>query len=181
MVSAAVKRRKAGAPPTWRAAAQAAMTRLRLSALRLPHFAGRIFLSVVVSKPRTHERRENAFLLPSRAFVPDAVQRVAMHRRSGTFANASVCNDPGSAAHHFVLRCARETSNSSICAFCSLRTTCPGRGAARSGAPQSRDLRKLGIVHNDPGSAAHHCVLRCAREMKTGCEIATAAGLYDLK
>jgi hypothetical protein len=32
-----------------------------------------------------------------------------------------------------------------------------------SGAPQIRDRPKLG-VRNDPGSAAHHFVLRCARE-----------------
>ena len=42
---------------------------------------------------------------------------------------------------------------------------CPGRGAARSGAPLIRDRRKLGVC-NDPGSAAHHCVLRCARETR---------------
>jgi hypothetical protein len=46
---------------------------------------------------------------------------------------------------------------------CEQQPSCPGRGAARSGAPQSRDLRKLGVC-NDPGSAAHHFVLRCARE-----------------
>jgi hypothetical protein len=32
-----------------------------------------------------------------------------------------------------------------------------------SGAPQIRDLRKRG-ARNDPGSAAHHFVLRRARE-----------------
>jgi hypothetical protein len=49
--------------------------------------------------------------------------------------------------------------------FACLRSgLCPGRGAARSGAPQIRDLRRLG-ASNDPGSAAHHVVLRCAREM----------------
>ncbi len=36
-------------------------------------------------------------------------------------------------------------------------------GAARSGAPLIRDRRRLGVC-NDPGSAAHHFVLRCARE-----------------
>jgi hypothetical protein len=41
--------------------------------------------------------------------------------------------------------------------------TCPGRDAARSGASQIRDLRRLG-VRDDPGSAAHHFVLRRARE-----------------
>jgi hypothetical protein len=39
----------------------------------------------------------------------------------------------------------------------------PGRGAARSGAPLIRDLRRLGVC-NDPGSAAHHFVLRGDRE-----------------
>jgi hypothetical protein len=33
------------------------------------------------------------------------------------------------------------------------------------GAPQSRDRYKLS-VRNDPGSAAHHFVLRCAWETK---------------
>ncbi len=41
--------------------------------------------------------------------VPDAMQRVPVHRRSGTFAELGVRDDPGSAAHHFVLRRARET------------------------------------------------------------------------
>jgi hypothetical protein len=41
--------------------------------------------------------------------------------------------------------------------------TFPGCGAARSGAPLIRDRSGLS-AHNDPGSAAHHCVLRCARE-----------------
>ena len=45
--------------------------------------------------------------------------------------------------------------------------TFPARGAARSGAPQMRDRRELGPCY-DPGSAAHHCVLRCAPE--TGIE-----------
>jgi hypothetical protein len=31
-----------------------------------------------------------------------------------------------------------------------------------SGAPQIRD--RSGTILYDPGSAAHHCVLRCARE-----------------
>jgi hypothetical protein len=39
---------------------------------------------------------------------PDAVQRVAVRRRSGTVTSFEFVNDPGSAAHHFVLRCARE-------------------------------------------------------------------------
>ena len=39
----------------------------------------------------------------------------------------------------------------------------PGCGAARNGAPLIRDRRTLGVC-DDPGSAAHHCVLRCARE-----------------
>jgi hypothetical protein len=42
----------------------------------------------------------------------------------------------------------------------------PGCGAAqakRSDAPLIRDRPKLG-ARNDPGSAAHHFVLRCARE-----------------
>jgi len=43
---------------------------------------------------------------------PDAVQRAA--KRSGAplirdLSKLSVCDDPGSAAHHFVPRCARET------------------------------------------------------------------------
>jgi hypothetical protein len=41
--------------------------------------------------------------------------------------------------------------------------TFPGRGAARSDAPQSRDRTKDGIRY-DPGSAAHRFALRCARE-----------------
>jgi hypothetical protein len=40
---------------------------------------------------------------------------------------------------------------------------CPGRGAARSGALQTRDRSKLkpnpSLVRNDPGSAMHHFVL----------------------
>ena len=34
---------------------------------------------------------------------------LAVHRRSGIVPNSGVCNGPGSAAHHFVLRCARDT------------------------------------------------------------------------
>jgi hypothetical protein len=34
------------------------------------------------------------------------------------------------------------------------------------GAPQIRD-RPILCVFNDPGSAAHHCMMRCARD--TGC------------
>src|SRR3954466_2640447 len=44
--------------------------------------------------------------------------------------------------------------------------SCPGRGAARaqqSGAPLIRDHCDGG-VRKGPGSAAHHCVLRCARD-----------------
>jgi hypothetical protein len=41
------------------------------------------------------------------ACVPDAVQRAAVHRRSGTVTS---WGDPGSAAHHFVLRSARDTN-----------------------------------------------------------------------
>src|SRR6202171_3173895 len=36
----------------------------------------------------------------------------------------------------------------------------PGCGAARSGAPLIRDRSRLGDCY-DPGSAAHHFVLRC--------------------
>jgi hypothetical protein len=39
----------------------------------------------------------------------------------------------------------------------------PGCGAARSSAPLIRDRSRLGTC-DDPGSAAHHFVLRCARE-----------------
>jgi len=39
----------------------------------------------------------------------------------------------------------------------------PGRGAARSGAPQIRD-RLTDRAICSPGSAAHHFVLRCARD-----------------
>jgi hypothetical protein len=41
--------------------------------------------------------------------------------------------------------------------------TFPGRGAARSDAPLIGDRHKLRVC-NDPGSAAHHFLLRCARE-----------------
>src|SRR5215216_7426526 len=52
---------------------------------------------------------------------------------------------------------------------------CPARGAprseaflaSRSGAPQMRD-RQEHRVCGDPGSAAHHFVLRCARETQEG-------------
>jgi hypothetical protein len=37
------------------------------------------------------------------------------------------------------------------------------RGAQRSGAPLIRDRYEFGFW-NDPGSAAHHFVMRCARE-----------------
>jgi len=43
------------------------------------------------------------------------------------------------------------------------QTSFPGCGAARRGAPLIRDRPGLGVC-NDPGSAAHHFVLRCARE-----------------
>jgi hypothetical protein len=39
----------------------------------------------------------------------------------------------------------------------------PGRSAARSGALQTRDRRKLGVFC-DPGSAVHHFVLHRIRE-----------------
>jgi hypothetical protein len=39
----------------------------------------------------------------------------------------------------------------------------PGHGAARSGAPRSGIVAAL-RVYDGPGSAAHHFVLRCARE-----------------
>jgi hypothetical protein len=42
--------------------------------------------------------------------VPDAVQREAVHRRSGTHIPRRNSLGPGSAAHHVVLRCARDTS-----------------------------------------------------------------------
>jgi hypothetical protein len=35
----------------------------------------------------------------------------------------------------------------------------------KSAAPQTRELYNLGIL-NDPGSAARHFVLRCARETR---------------
>ncbi len=38
-------------------------------------------------------------------------------------------------------------------------------GAARSVAPQIRDRSTFGVC-NGPGSAAHHYVLRCARDTK---------------
>jgi hypothetical protein len=41
--------------------------------------------------------------------IPDALQHEVLLRRAGTVANAGVCCDPGSAAHRFTLRCARET------------------------------------------------------------------------
>ena len=51
-----------------------------------------------------------------------------------------------------------------LCGLC----TFPGRGAARSAAPLSRDRSTLG-AWNDPGSAAHHqVVVRCAREKSNG-------------
>jgi len=40
---------------------------------------------------------------------PDAVQRETVHRRSGIVKHSGVCEGPGSAAHHFMLRCARDT------------------------------------------------------------------------
>ncbi len=51
---------------------------------------------------------------------PDAVQHAVVHRWSGIVTVSAhpelgACEDPGSAAHHFVLRCAREMSrNASI-------------------------------------------------------------------
>jgi len=46
-------------------------------------------------------------MLTFRRRFPDAVQRETVHRWSGI---VGICEVPGSAAHHFVLRCARETS-----------------------------------------------------------------------
>jgi len=59
VASAAVKRRKAGAPRFWRAAAQAyarTMDGMRLSALRSPLAAGGESILVVVCKTRARER-----------------------------------------------------------------------------------------------------------------------------
>ena len=42
---------------------------------------------------------------------------------------------------------------------------CPRRGAARSSAPLIWDGYKLRVC-KDPGSAAHHFVLRCVRQTK---------------
>jgi hypothetical protein len=36
--------------------------------------------------------------------VPDAMQHVVLHRRSGTLTSSALCDDPGSAAHRFTLR-----------------------------------------------------------------------------
>src|ERR1700722_15719672 len=72
MVSAAVKRRKAGAPPrTARSRARGNCETMRLSALRLPHLRGAILLSVVVGKARAQgrvakTRRSLTCLLPLR-------------------------------------------------------------------------------------------------------------------
>jgi hypothetical protein len=72
MVSAAVKRRKAGAPPrTARSRASGNCETMRLSALRLPHLRGAILLSVVVGKARAQgrvarTRRSLTCLLPLR-------------------------------------------------------------------------------------------------------------------
>jgi hypothetical protein len=41
---------------------------------------------------------------------PDAVQRVSDAPQIRDRCKLRVCNDPGSAAHHFMLRCARETN-----------------------------------------------------------------------
>ena len=42
--------------------------------------------------------------------------------------------------------------------------SCPGRGTARNGAPPIRDRPRIPSSRNGPGLAAHHFVLRCARE-----------------
>jgi hypothetical protein len=48
--------------------------------------------------------------------VPGAVQREAVHRRTGTAKDTGVCGGPGSAAHHCVLRRARDTDCASAAA-----------------------------------------------------------------
>jgi TRAP-type C4-dicarboxylate transport system substrate-binding protein len=42
------------------------------------------------------------------------MQHEVMHRRCGTVTGTDVCGGPGSAAHHFVLRCARDKIRESI-------------------------------------------------------------------
>jgi hypothetical protein len=42
-----------------------------------------------------------------------------------------------------------------------------------SAAPQIRDRQELGVC-DDPGSAAHHFVPRCARDMPTGQTLAVS-------
>jgi hypothetical protein len=64
--------------------------------------------------------RLKPFVIASEARFPDAVQRAKrVYGRERAFAGAPqirdrcklrVRNDPGSAAHHFMLRCARDTN-----------------------------------------------------------------------
>jgi hypothetical protein len=70
-----------------------------------------VFARVVLAKPGQLLPRERAHLRVLRSRVPDAMQREAMLRRSGTHlaAGLDAAADPGSAAHHFVLRSARDT------------------------------------------------------------------------
>jgi hypothetical protein len=66
-----------------------------------------------------------ALVIADGARFPDTVQR---HERASRASSARhggapqirdrcklcVCNDPGSAAHHFMLRCARDTNNETV-------------------------------------------------------------------
>gem|GEM_PF-5586925 len=130
----------------------------------------------------------------TRSRSPDAVQRGAKRNgaplirglpKRGACQERGACDGPGSAAHRSTSfraalrpgyadrrcaapgkrgsmpRCARETNN----------VTFPGCGAARSGAPLIRGLRKRRVCQergacDGPGSAAHRCALRRARDTR---------------
>src|SRR5580704_1384561 len=59
-----------------------------------------------------------------------------------------------------------------------IRSSFPGRGAARSGAPLFRDRSKFCECY-DPGSAAHRFAPRCAREKLSASRVA-AVGVEDV-
>jgi hypothetical protein len=98
------------------------LSALRLSSLRMiwsedrtPRFwimrvpEANLFCVVVVGKARARNVSRERFCLRVVVRVPDAVQRDSGAPQIRDRRRLGVRNDPGSAAHHFVVHCARET------------------------------------------------------------------------